>query len=101
MLSSAYFETALSERTCHEWFQRFKSGNFDVENRHGSGKEEIFKDSELEALLAEDSCQMQEELSESLHGEKFAGSARPIRRTDALNTRRAARPLFSRTALPI
>ena len=36
-----------------------------------------------------------------LHGEKFGGSARPIRRTDALNTWRAARPLFGRTAPPI
>ena len=36
-----------------------------------------------------------------VHGEKFGGYARPTRRTDALNTRRAARPLFSRTALPI
>ena len=31
-----------------------------------SGKENIFEDSELEALLAEDSCQAQEELSASL-----------------------------------
>ena len=37
----------------------------------------------------------------SPHGENFGGSARPIRRTDALNTRRAARSLFSRTTLPI
>ena len=29
-------------------------------------KENIFEDSKLEALLAEDSCQMQEELSKSL-----------------------------------
>ena len=36
-----------------------------------------------------------------LHGEKFGGSARPTRRSDALNTQRAARPLFSRKALPI
>ena len=36
-----------------------------------------------------------------LHGENFGGSTRPTRRTDAPNTRRAARPLFSRTALPI
>ena len=36
-----------------------------------------------------------------LHGEKFGGSARPTRRIDVLNTRRAARPLFGRTALPI
>ena len=37
----------------------------------------------------------------SVHGEKFGGSVRSTRRTDALNTRRAPRPLFSQTALPI
>ena len=56
MLSSSYGEAALSERTCREWFQRFKIGDFDVEDRHGTGKGKIFEDSELEALLAEDSC---------------------------------------------
>ena len=56
MLSSTYSEAALSERTYHEWFQRSKSGNFDVEGRHGGGKKEIFEDFELEASLAEDSC---------------------------------------------
>ena len=35
------------------------------------------------------------------HGEKFGGSAHPTRKTDALNTQRAARPLFGRTALQI
>ena len=56
-------EAAFSERTCREWFQRFSSGDFDVENRHGGGKEEISEDFELEALLAKDSYQTQEELS--------------------------------------
>ncbi|MGR0202256.1 hypothetical protein, partial [Klebsiella pneumoniae] len=28
-----YGEAAMSERTCREWFQRFKSGDFCVENR--------------------------------------------------------------------
>ena len=51
---------------CHEWFQRFKSGDFNVEDRHGGGKENIFEDSKLKALLAENSCQTQEELAESL-----------------------------------
>ena len=66
MVSSSYDEAALSERTCREWFQRFKSGDFDVENRHGGGKVKIFENFELEALLAEYSCQTQEELIESL-----------------------------------
>ena len=61
MLSSTYGEAAFDERTCREWFQRFKSGDFDVDDRHGGGKDNIF---ELEALLAEDSCQTQEELAE-------------------------------------
>ena len=65
MLSSTYGETALRERTCCEWFQRLKSGDFYVEKKNG-GKENIFEDSKLEALLVEDSCQTQEELEKSL-----------------------------------
>ena len=61
MLLSTYGEAALNKRTCREWFQRFKSGDFDIEDRHGGAKEKIFEDFELEALLAEDSCQTQEE----------------------------------------
>ena len=34
MLSNTYGEAAISERTCCEWFQRFKNGDFDVEDRH-------------------------------------------------------------------
>ena len=65
MLSITY-EAAISERTCREWFQRFKNGDFDgiaVEDRHSSGKEKVFEDAELEALLEQDSCQNQEELA--------------------------------------
>ena len=63
--AGTYSEAALSEKTCREWFQCFKSGYFDAEDRHGRGKEKIFEDSELEALLAEDSCETKEELAES------------------------------------
>ena len=66
MLSSTYGEDALSKITNREWFQRFKNGDFDVENWHGGGKEKIFEDSELEELLADDSCQAQEEFAESM-----------------------------------
>ena len=47
MRSSTHSEAALSERTRREWFKRFKSGDFDVEDRHDGGKENIFEDSEL------------------------------------------------------
>ena len=55
---------SLLEKTCREWFQRFKNGDFDVEDRH-SGRE-IFEDAELETLLEQNSCQNQEELARSL-----------------------------------
>ena len=76
MLSSTLGEAGLNERTCREWFQRFKSGDFDVEDQHGGRKKKIFEDSELEALLAEDSCQTQEELADSLGVIKQAISKR-------------------------
>jgi len=56
MLSNTYGETAINERTCREWFQRFKNSDFDNEDRHSGGREKVFKDAELEALLHEDSC---------------------------------------------
>ena len=43
MLSETYGDAALSERTCREWFQRFKNGDFDVDNKHGGGREKPFK----------------------------------------------------------
>ena len=36
--------------TCCEWSQRFKNGDFDVEDRHSGGREKVFEDAELEAL---------------------------------------------------
>jgi len=57
MLSNTYDETTISERTCRDWFQRFKNGDFDIEDWHDGGREKVFKDAELEALLHEDSYQ--------------------------------------------
>ncbi|GFX80012.1 mariner Mos1 transposase [Trichonephila clavipes] len=57
MLSNTYGEAAISERMFREWFQRFKNCDFDVEDQHGGGREKVFEDAELEALLNHDSCQ--------------------------------------------
>ncbi|GFT02501.1 uncharacterized protein TNCV_1487281 [Trichonephila clavipes] len=35
MLSNTYSEAAISKRACQEWFQRFKNGDFGVEDQHG------------------------------------------------------------------
>ena len=53
MLSSTCGEAAFSETTFHEWVQRFKSGDFDLEDRHNGGEEKIIEDFEFEALIAE------------------------------------------------
>jgi len=76
MLSNTYGETTISERTCREWYQHFKNGDFDIEDRHGSGREKVSKDTELEALFHEDSCQTQEKLAGSLEVTQKAISKR-------------------------
>ena len=43
MLSSTYGEVAFSERTCREWFQRFKSGDFNVEDGKAVEKRKFSK----------------------------------------------------------
>ncbi|GFT69546.1 mariner Mos1 transposase [Trichonephila clavipes] len=55
-----------NSRHLRECFQRFKNGDFEVEDQHGCGREKGFEDGELEALLDQDSCQTQQELSGSL-----------------------------------
>ena len=65
MVANTYGKAAISERTCREWFQHFKNGDFDVEDRHSGGREKVFEDAELEALLEQNSCQNQEELARS------------------------------------
>ena len=63
MLSNTYGEAAISENTYREWFQRFKNGGFDVKDRYSGGREKVFEDAELEALLEQDSSKNQEELA--------------------------------------
>ncbi|GBP65336.1 Mariner Mos1 transposase [Eumeta japonica] len=66
MLSNTYGEAAISERTCQEWFQCFKNGDFDIEDQHDYGRGKVFEDEKLEVLLDQDSCQTQQELAGSL-----------------------------------
>jgi len=65
MLVEVYGDTAPTDKSCKEWFRRFKDGDFSVEKPR-SGQLKKFEDKELEALLEEDQSQTQEELAESL-----------------------------------
>lgn len=49
-----YGEHALSKATCENWFKRFKSGDFDVQDKPRTGGPKKFEDEELEQLLDED-----------------------------------------------
>lgn len=76
MLVDAYGNDAPSLRTCQEWFQRFKSGDFDIEDKDRSGQPKRFEDEELQALLDEDDAQTQEQLAASLNVTRQAVSLR-------------------------
>jgi len=66
LLQETYPEHAPTERTCQLWFRRFKSGDFDIEDKERPGPKKKFEDEELEVLLDHDACQSQEELAETL-----------------------------------
>ena len=61
LVVETYSEAALNERSCREWFQKFKNGEFGIEDRERSKRPKVYEDAELEALLDQDSCQTQEE----------------------------------------
>ncbi|EGI60873.1 Mariner Mos1 transposase [Acromyrmex echinatior] len=76
MLVEVYGDTAPTNKSCKEWFRRFKNGDFSVEDKPRSGQPKKFEDKELEALLEEDQSQTQKELAEALRVTQQAVSAR-------------------------
>lgn len=76
ILEEVYGEHALAEATCREWFRRFKSGDYDVEDKERPGRPQKFEDEELESLLDEDPCQTLKELATSLNVTQAAVSLR-------------------------
>jgi len=76
LLFEAYGNCAPSERTCQEWFHRFKNGDFDVNDKERSGQPKKFEDTDLQALLDENSTQTLQELSAALNVTSMAVSKR-------------------------
>ncbi|GBP29954.1 Mariner Mos1 transposase [Eumeta japonica] len=67
LLVEAYNKAALRiQNTCGEWFQKFKNGDFDVEDKDRSGRPKIYEVVELDESLEEDSPQTQKELALTL-----------------------------------
>lgn len=67
ILVEVYGESAPSNKTCFRYFQRFKKGDFSVEDKERSGRPKKYEDSELEALLEEDPNQSLRELADELN----------------------------------
>lgn len=78
MLVKAYGNDALSVRSCSWWFQRFKAGNFDVNDKEPENRPKKFENVELQALLDENNAQTQEELADQL-GVTAASISRRLR----------------------
>ena len=53
-IQSAYGVDALQVRTCQNWFNRFTSGDFDLNDKERSGRPVEADDDRLEELLEED-----------------------------------------------
>ena len=67
LLVKAYGNCGLLERTCQKWFQRFKSDDYDVNDKQRSGQPKKFEDNELQALLDKNSIQALQKLSAALN----------------------------------
>lgn len=76
LLFEAYGDYAPSISTCENWFRRFKSEDFDLEDKERPGQPKKFEDKEMEALLDEDQCQTLKELAETLNVTEMAVSKR-------------------------
>ena len=55
LLVETYGEATLRQRSCREWFQKFKNDEFDIEDKERSGRPKVYEDAKLEALLDQDS----------------------------------------------
>ena len=73
-LVEAYGDNYPTDKSCREWFRRFKNGDFSVENKPRCGQPKKFEDKELEALIDEDPNQTQEELADTLEVTQIAVS---------------------------
>ncbi|UYV69592.1 hypothetical protein LAZ67_6004037 [Cordylochernes scorpioides] len=66
MLEEVYSDHALSKSQCYRWFKKFQSGDFELDNEPHGKPPQKFEDVELQALLDDDSTQMQEKLANQL-----------------------------------
>lgn len=65
-IQNVYGWGIISERTCQKWYNRFKSGNFNLEDRERFAPAKKFEVEVLQALLCKNSRITQKELAKSM-----------------------------------
>lgn len=60
-LVDIYGSEAPSRTCCKEWFQRFRSGDFDVKDKPRPGQRKKFENEDLHILLDEDDTRTEEQ----------------------------------------
>ena len=65
-LCQAFGEDVMSERSCREWFARFKSGDMDVEDKPHTGRPTVFDEEQLKAIIETDPKLTTRELADML-----------------------------------
>jgi len=64
MICAPYGENAVSHTTCKRWYQKFRQGNFSLENEPRAGRSRKIETDELQTLLDINSAQTEKELVE-------------------------------------
>lgn len=67
ILQDAYGEHAPSQNTCERWFNRFKGGDFGLENEEHGKPPKKFEDTELQTILDKDPNLTQIQMAEMLN----------------------------------
>ncbi|KAL6254709.1 hypothetical protein P5V15_014020 [Pogonomyrmex californicus] len=66
MICAAYGENAVSYTTCKRWYQKFRQGDFSLEDEPRAGRPQKIETDELQALLDINSAQLKRSLQNSL-----------------------------------
>jgi len=66
MICAAYRENTVSHITCKIWYQKFRQGDFNLQDEPRAGRPKKIETGELQALLNINSAQIEQELVEQL-----------------------------------
>lgn len=68
MINEAYGENIITRMTVSRWYNKFRDGDFSLEDHQGVGGShaKVFEDDEIEGLLEEDPFKTEEEMANEL-----------------------------------